>query len=414
MSELDRRDILGATGALILGSTASAAQAAMPTDEAYWAKIASQYDVTHDVIQLENGMWGMMPKPVQEAYRRHSERINRNNSYYARRLYEDDIEKVRAHAARDLGVHVDEIAFARGATEALMTLIVGYNRLKPGDAVLYADLDYESTQAAFRQLQARRGVDVVAIDLPEPATHQNLIDAYDAALKANPRVRLMLLTHVSHRTGLVLPVAEITALAKSRGVDVILDSAHAWGQLDFKLPDTGADFIGLTCQKWIGSPMGVGIFYVKKARQDALDDGWGIASLEPGDIRRKIQTGTTNMAAFLALDDALTFHEQIGAAAKEARLRHLRDRWAEPLRGRIEILTPTDPRLTGAITSFRLKGKTSVEDNRQLAETLLRRFNIFTVERTGVAKGACIRVSCALFTSPEQTDRLVAALASLA
>jgi selenocysteine lyase/cysteine desulfurase len=199
-------------------------------------------------------------------------------------------------------------------------------------------------------------------------------------------------------------------------VDVILDSAHAWGQLDFKLPDTGADFIGLTCQKWIGSPMGVGIFYVRKSRQDSLDDGWGIASLEPGDIRRKIQTGTTNMAAFLALDDALTFHEQIGPAAKEARLRHLRDRWAEPLRGhgRIEILTPSDPRLTGAITSFRLKGKTSPEDNRQLAETLLRRFNIFTVERDGVAKGACVRVSCALFTSPEQTDRLVAALTALA
>ena len=413
MTDIGRRDLLGATGALILGSVASAAEAAAPSDDGYWAKIASQYDVTRDVIQLENGMWGMMPRPVQDAYRRHSERINRDNSFYARRLFDDDIEKVRIHAAHDLGVSVDEIAFARGATEALMTLIAGYNRLKPGDAVLYADLDYESTQAAFRQLKARRGVDVVAIDLPEPATHQNLIDAYDAALRANPKVRLMLLTHVSHRTGLVLPVAEITALAKSRGVDVILDSAHAWGQLDFKLPDTGADFIGLTCQKWIGSPMGVGIFYVKKSRQDALDDGWGIASLEPGDIRRKIQTGTTNMAAFLALDDALTFHEQIGASRKEARVRYLRDRWAEAVRGRVEILTPTDPRLTGGITSFRLKGKTSVEDNRQLAETLLRRFNIFTVERTGVASGACIRVTSAIFTSPADVDRLVVALTAL-
>jgi isopenicillin-N epimerase len=414
MNEIDRRDLLGATGALILGSAGTAAAAPLPTDEAYWAKIASQYDVTREVIQLENGMWGMMPKPVQAAYRRHSERINRENSFYARRLFDDDIEKVRAHAARDLGVSVDEIAFTRGATEALMTLIGGYNRLRPGDAVLCADLDYESTLSAFRQLKARRGVDVMMIDLPEPATHQNLIDAYEAALKANPKVRLTLLTHVSHRTGLVLPVAEITALAKSRGVDVILDSAHAWGHLDFKLPDTGAEFIGLTCQKWIGSPMGVGIFYVKKSRQDALDDGWGVGGSEPGGIHRKIQTGTTNMAAFLALEDALVFHEQIGAKAKEARLRYLRDRWAEPLRGRVEILTPNDPRLTGGITSFRLKGKTSDEDNRLLAETLLRRFNIFTVERTGVAKGACIRVSCALFTSPAETDKLVAALTALA
>jgi selenocysteine lyase/cysteine desulfurase len=309
---------------------------------------------------------------------------------------------------------VDEIAFTRGATEALMTLIGGFNRLRPGDAVLYADLDYDSTQAAFRQLKERRGVDVVAIGLPEPATHQNLIDAYDAALTANPKVRLMLLTHVSHRTGLVLPVAQIVALARSRGVDVILDSAHAWGQLDFKLPDTGADFIGLTCQKWIGAPVGVGLFYVKKARQEALDDAWGIAGFAEGDIRRKIHTGTANMAGFLALDEALSFHQRIGAAAKEARLRHLRDRWAEALRGRIEILTPSDPRLTSGIAAFRLKGRTSVEDNRQLAETLLRRFNIFTVERTGIASGACIRVTAAIFTREADIDRLVAALTRLA
>ena len=413
MAEMDRRDLLGATGALILGGT-SAAAAPAPTDDAYWARIASQYDVTRDVIQFENGMWGMMPRPVMEAYRHHTERVNRDNSFYARRGYDADLEKVRAHAARDLGVSVDEIAFTRGATEALMTLIGGYNRLKPGDAVLYADLDYDSTQAAFRQLKERRGVDVVTISLPEPATHQNLIDAYDAALKANPRVRLMLVTHVSHRTGLVLPVAEIVALAKSRGVDVILDSAHAWGQLDFKLPDTGADFVGLTCQKWIGSPVGVGVFYVKKARQDALDDAIGNDGFQQGDIRRKIHTGTSNFAAFLALEDALVFHEQIGAKAKEARLKHLRDRWAEPLRGRMEIMTPSDARLTSGITSFRLKGKASVEDNRQLAETLLRRFNIFTVERTGVASGACIRITCATFTSPAETDKLVAALTALA
>ena len=413
MTELDRRDLLGVTGALFLGGTAAVTAAPAPTDEAYWAKIAAQYDVTRDVIQFENGMWGMMPKPVQDSYRRHSERINRDNSFYARRSYDADLEQVRAHAARDLGVSVDEIAFTRGATEALMTLIGGYNRLGPGDAVLYADLDYDSTQAAFRQLKARRGVDVVAIDLPEPASHQNLIDAYDRALKANPKVRLMLLTHVSHRTGLVLPVAEIVALARQRGVDVILDSAHAWGQLDFKLPDTGADFVGLTCQKWIGSPLGVGIFYVKKSRQDSLDDALGNDGFADGDIRRKIHTGTANMAAFLALDDALSFHEEIGAKAKEARLRHLRDRWAEALRGRIEILTPSDPRLTSGITSFRLKGKAGAEDNRQLAESLLRRFNIFTVERTGVARGACIRVTVALFTAQGDIDKLVAALTSL-
>lgn len=413
MSELDRRDLIGA--ALLLGPTA--AYAAAPgegaRDAQYWRSVADQYDITREIVPFENGMWGMMPRPVMEAYRRKTEMANRRNSFYARREFDADLERVRAHAARDLGVAVEEVAFTRGATEALMTLINGYNRLKAGDAVLYADLDYDSTQSAFEWLKIHRGVDAVTIALPEPATHQNLIDAYEAALKANPRIRLMLVTHVSHRTGLVLPVAEIVEMARARGVDAIVDSAHAWGQLDFKLPDLKADFVALTCQKWIGAPVGTGLMYVRRARIDAIDTAIGNGGFAPDDIRRKIHTGTSNFAAFLALEDALAFHEKIGAAPKEARLRAMRDRWAEALRGRIEILTPSDPRLTSGIASFRLKGHVSHAQNMADADALLKRFKIFTVERSGVASGSCIRVTCAVFTREAEVDQLIAALKAM-
>ena len=416
MSKIDRRDVIGATGALMLGGAASASaapNAASPADKDYWRAIAAQYDVTREVVQFENGMWGMMPRPVMEAYRRHTETVNRRNSFYARREYDADLEKVRAHAARNLGVAPEEIAFTRGATESLMILINGYNRLKPGDAVLYADLDYDSTQAAFHWLKKHRGVDLVTIALPEPATHQNLIDAYEAALKANPKVRLMLVTHVSHRTGLVLPVAEIVSMARARGVDAIVDSAHAWGQVEFRLPDLKAEFVGLTCQKWIGAPVGTGIVHIAKSRLDDIDSAIGDTGFPAGDIRQKLHTGTSNFAAFLALDEALDFHEKIGAGPWEARLRFLRDRWAEALRGRIEILTPSDPRLTGGITSFRLRGQTSDAQNNAVAAELLKRFNIFSVARSGVASGSCIRVTSAIFTSEDEVDRLVAALKAL-
>ena len=419
MSKLDRRDLIGAGGAMLLGgaATASAASAIAsppsPNDNDYWRRVAAQYDITREVVQFENGMWGMMPRPVSEAYRRHTQMVNSRNSFYARRQYDADLEKIRSHAARDLGVKAEEIAFTRGATESLMTLINGYNRLKPGDAVLYADLDYDSTQAAFQWLKAHRGVGVVTMALPEPATHQNLIDAYDAALKANPKVRLMLVTHVSHRTGLVLPVAEIVEMARTRGVDVIVDSAHAWGQLDFKLPDLKADFVAFTCQKWIGAPVGTGVMHIRRDRIGDIDSAIGNEGFSEGDIRRRIHTGTSNFAGFLALGEALDFHEKIGAKPKEARLRHLRDRWAEALRDRIEILTPSDPRLTGGITSFRLRGQTSEAQNNALAGELLRRFNIYTVARSGVASGACIRVTAAIFTSEADVDRLIAALTTL-
>lgn len=415
MTKLDRRDLIGA--ALLLGSTAQLASAAPApahaNDPGYWRAVAAEYDITREIVPFENGMWGMMPRPVMEAYRRKTEMANRRNSFYARREFDADLERVRARAAADLGVAVEEVAFTRGATEALMTLINGYNRLKPGDAVLYADLDYDSTQSAFEWLKTHRGVDVVTIALPEPATHQNLIDAYEAALKANPKVRLMLVTHVSHRTGLVLPVAEIVEMARSRGVDVIVDSAHAWGQLDFKLPDLKADFVALTCQKWIGAPVGTGLMAVKRGRINDIDTAIGNGGFAADDIRRKIHTGTSNFGAFLALEDALDFHQKIGAKPKEARLRALRDRWAEELRGRIEILTPSDPRLTSGIASFRFKGHTSHAQNIADAEALLKRFKIFTVERSGVASGSCIRVTCAVFTSEAEVDQLTAALKAM-
>lgn len=432
MSELNRRGLIGASLGLGAAGAAPAADAqaaaaspiplfeagrdAAPDDEAYWRRVAAQYDVTREIVQLENGNYGMMARPVLEAYKGHLQKVNTETSFYTRRDIGPDIARVRARVAADLGVEVDEIAFTRGATESLLTLVAGYNRLRPGDQVMYADLDYDSIQEGFRWLKGRRGVDVVTFNLPEPGTHQGILDAYEQALRANPKVRLMLLTQVGHRTGTVMPVAEIMAIARRRDVDVIVDAAHAWGQLDFKLPDLKADFVGLTCQKWIGAPIGVGVVYVKRGRIQDIDIGMGNPQVPSDGIGLRIHTGTSNFAGYLALEQALDFHERIGARAKERRLRHLRDRWAEPMRGqgRIEILTPSDPRLTCAITSFRLKGAVSETENRALAANLLKRFNIFTVERSGAASGSCVRVTPGVFTQDAEIDQLTAALKTLA
>src|SRR5947209_10939423 len=181
MMDIDRRTLLGAA-ALPLAATLISASAAAD----YWERIAREYDVTREVIQLEHGNWGMMARPVLAAYRAHVERVNRDTSYYARRTMVGDLEAVRATLASAMGVGVDEITFTRNATEAMKALILQYNRLKAGDAVLYADLDYDSMQTSMEALGPRRGVKVVKIGLPEPATRQSLIDAYRAAFDANP------------------------------------------------------------------------------------------------------------------------------------------------------------------------------------------------------------------------------------
>lgn len=409
--EIDRRTLFGAAVAapFVAGPIAAAAA----TDD--WERIAREYDVTREVIQLEHGNWGMMARPVQQAYRAMIERVNRDTSYYARRSMIGDLEAVRGKLAAFLGVSPEEIALTRNATEAMKALILQYNRLKPGDAVLYADLDYGAMQGAMDWLTARRGVRVVKIALPEPATRQTLVEAYDAAFRADPAIRMALLTHVSHRIGLVLPVAEIAELARARGIDTIVDAAHSVGQLDFRLPDLKADFIGMNLHKWIGAPLGVGAMYIREGRVAAIDPDPAESPQAPG-VQARVHPGTPDYAAQLTLPVALDFQAAIGAPRRADRLRALRDRWVRPLRAlpQVQLLTPDEPGLSGAITSFRLAGRTSQADNTALAKALLDRHRIFTVQRDGLASGACVRVTPALATRMSDLDALVAAIRELA
>lgn len=413
-----RRKLL--TGALAVpllgrGLAAGAMPAASPdtsgaNDDPFWLSIAAQYDVTNEVIQVENGNWGMMPRPVLDAYHTHLGRVNRDTSFYTRRGFGRDAMAVREQFAAALGVPPEEVAFTRNATEALKALILGYNRLTPGDAVLYADLDYDSMQACMQSLARRRGAQVVRIDLPEPASHENLIAAYAQAFEDNPRLRLLLLTRMSHRTGLVIPVREIAALAKARGIDVIVDAAHSWFQCDEEIASLDCDFVGVNGHKWLGAPLGVGAIHIRKAALGRIDPD--PAETSDRSVFNRVHTGTSDMAAILTVPDALAFHARIGGAKRIARLRTLRDRWVEQVLPdeRIEVLTPQDHRLHGAITSLRLRGRTSSEDNRALAQLLLDRHGIFTVHRDGVAKGSCLRITPALFNTMDQMDRVAGAL----
>jgi selenocysteine lyase/cysteine desulfurase len=267
-------------------------------------------------------------------------------------------------------------------------------------------------QACMESLAVRRGVSVIRIAIPEPASRQGLIDAYAAAFAANPRLRLVLLTHLSHRTGLVLPVREIAAMAREKGVDAIVDAAHSMGQLETALADLDCDFVGINCHKWIGAPLGVGAVHIRKAALERIDRDPANPASDRDTIMARIHTGTSDFAALLTVPTALAFQQAIGRERRAARLRALRDRWVSKVRGipGIEVLTPDDPQLHGTITSFRFTGVTSVEGNIALAKRLLERHRIFTVHRDGVAKGACVRVTPALFSTIDQMDRLAEAL----
>jgi selenocysteine lyase/cysteine desulfurase len=422
---MTRRDFFG-TGAAATGAIGLAGVSMVnasehvddikPDDERFWGAIAGNYDVTSKITNLENGYWGIMALPVLAEYKRLTDFVNKENTLFARFKAGETYSGLRKAVADFLNVGADEIALTRGATEALQSLIGGYNKLKPGDTVLYADLDYSEMKNAMRWLKDRRGANPVKIIFPEPTADRplredDILKFYRRSLDDNPKTKLLLLTHLNNWTGLIIPVAKIVKMAKARGIDVILDAAHSVGHVDFDIKDLGCDFVGVNLHKWVGAPIGCGVIYINKKRVADIDT---FMAKNPGSesVTARIDTGTSNFAAHMTIPAAIGFHNKIGSKAKEERLRYLRSIWvreARKLKG-LTVLTPDDPKMVAGLTSFRLDGVTTTKANNALMKRLAEAFGILTTRRTGPAAGDCIRVTPSFYNKPSDMEKLARAL----
>jgi len=383
-------------------------------DESFWRTFADRYDVQPGPINLENGYFGRMSRTVVEEYQRNIELINRSNSVYVRQRFEaTDGLKIRARVAGLIDVPADAVALTRNASDGLQSLIRNYNRLQPGDQVLVCDLEYDTVKGAMRWLARHRGVEVIEIEHRHPASFDSLLTAYREAFVRYPRLKLMALTHVTHRTGLVMPVKAIAAAAREHGVDVILDGAHALGQLAFDLEELGIAFAAYNLHKWIGAPLTLGFLYIAPERLSDIDPDMGEMHFPITDIRARTPYSTPNIPALLTLPLVLEEHGAMGgAAAKGARLNYLRNLWVRAARelSGIEVLTPDDPRLCCGIASMRF---TAHNDQQSMVERLLNDYNLFTVVRSGAACGPCIRITPGLTTTAADMAQLITALTEL-
>ena len=417
-----RRQLLKSAGAApaLLAAPALAAQTDTPLlpNSISVTDLPSQYDLTADVHNLEAGYWSPMPRVVAQAFARNNERVNHDNSLFGRNVLPGSqnlnfhFKAAQAAIARQVGALPEEIAITRSGSDALQMLIVNYKPLKPGDGVICCDLDYDSTLAAMSWLESRRGAKLVKFAMPEPATTANILAAYEKVLKDTPGARLLLVTLISHRTGLITPVREIVAMARARGVDTIVDIAHGVALLDFQLADLGCDFAGWSVHKWTSAPLGTGAMYIRKSRLADIDPAFGNFVVDPADINARVPEGTINFANLLTIPRAVEFHFAVGAAAKEKHMRSLRDRWVHAVRDlkNVEIMVPGDPARYCAITSFRLKGMDTLERALQVQRVLLERHKVLTVWRAGVASGPVIRVTPGLYSTNADADALAAAL----
>ncbi|MXR29290.1 aminotransferase class V-fold PLP-dependent enzyme [Pseudomonas sp. PICF6] len=383
-------------------------------DEAFWETFVGRYDVDpNGPLNLENGYFGRMSRTVVEEYQRNIEFVNRGNSVYVRQHFDRDHgEAIRQQVAQLIHASPASVALANSAGDALQTLIRNYNGLKPGDQVLICDLEYASVKSAMRWLARQRGVEVIELVHPHPASFESLVGTYRQAFIRYPRLKLMALTYVNHLTGLVMPVQAIAETAREFGVDIILDGAHALGQIDFDLKKLGIEFAGFNLQKWIGGPLALGFLYIAPQRLADIDPDMDEDHYPAADVRSRTPHSTPNIPALLTLPLVLEEHRSLGgASAKGVRLSYLRDLWVNAVRDvpGIEIITPDDPRLYCGITSMRFSAQ---PDQQAMADRLLNDYGIFTVVRN-TSVGPCIRITPGLITLAKDIERLTAALINL-
>ncbi len=262
---MNKRDFLKAGTAVSLTALLEAAGLAdaltkpagqLAQDEAFWATLRTHYPSDNRFINLENGYYCFQPDSVLAGFMENVRAINGEASHYMRTRLDSDVVKVRGAVARLAGCPVEEIVVTRNTTESLDTVINGI-AWKAGDEAVMATQDYGSMMDMFA-LQARRhGIVNRIVEVPlDPKSDEEVIAVYRAAI--TDKTRLAHVSHIVGGTGQVLPVAAICDMAHAKGVPVMVDGAHSFAHLDFRIPDLRCDYYGASLHKWLSAPLGLG------------------------------------------------------------------------------------------------------------------------------------------------------------
>ena len=415
---MNKREFLrtmgGASLGLLVGDRLWAQYADVPPhvlaqDEPFWDLLRQKYRLKPDYINLENGYFSMQSEPVLDAFIGRVREINYEASFYMRTRQFDDKLAARKQLATMAGCSHEELIITRNTTESLDTVIAGID-WRVGDEAVMAEQDYGAMLDMFA-LQARRyGIVNRIVSLPiDPQSDEEVVRLYEHAI--TPRTRLLMVCHMVNITGQILPVRAIADMAHRHGVDVLVDGAHAFAQLDYRIPELGGDYYGASLHKWLGTPLGAGILYVRRDKVATLWPVFADASLADTDIRKLNHTGTHPVHTDLAIANAIAFHEAIGSQRKEARLRHLQTYWTSRVRDvrNVIVNTPRDPHRSCAIANVGVRGMAPAA----LARTLLDTYRVWTVAIDS-ANVHGVRITPQLFTTTAELDTLVRALNELA
>ena len=381
----------------------------LAADEAFWKKIRSQYLLKTDYINFENGYYNIIPQPTLEKYIQHIRDINLHGAYYMRTVQVENKNRMAAKLAELAGCRSDELIITRNATEALDIVIAGQD-WKAGDEAVMAIQDYGSMLEMFQQVANRYGVVLKKVSVPNhPKSDEEIVSLYESAI--TPKTKLMMVSHMINITGHILPVKKICTMAHSKGVKVLVDGAHAFAHIQYKINELDCDYYGTSLHKWLSVPLGSGFLYVKKENVPTVWPLIGDGNTDLTNILRLNHTGTHPPATDLAIEDAIDFYNAMGAEKKEARMRYLQQYWTSRVKDlpNIVINTPTENNRSCGIANVGIKGITPSV----LEKLLLKEHKIYTVAIDYANVQGC-RITPNVFTNLEDLDVFVGALKKMA
>ena len=384
--------------------------AVLAANEDFWSAIRSGYKLKPGYINLENGYYNFLPEEVLEGFIEHVRMVNLEGSYYMRTVQFNNKKKIGARLAAIAGCSSEELIITRNTTESL-DMIIGGLHWTAGDEAVMALQDYGAMLEMFRLVAKKYGVVNKIISVPNhPASDEEIVNLYANAI--TPKTRLLMVSHMINITGQILPVQKICDMAHSKGVDVMVDGAHAFAHFQYNIPDLHCDYYGASLHKWLSTPLGAGMLYVKKGKAEKIWPLLAEGDRDLNDITRLNHTGTHPVHTDLAIGNAIDYYEKIGADKKEARLRFLQHYWTDKVRSlpHVVLNTPAGETRSCGIANVGIKGMKPA----LLAETLMKKYRIFTVAIDNAqANVQGCRITPNLYTMPEELDTLVKALKEL-
>ena len=378
--------------------------------------LRDQWLLAEGLTFLNHGSFGAIPRVVFDAQTDWRRRIEADPIEMLGRQCEALVEAAKVPVGRRLGMAAGDFGFVTNATEGINAVIRGLP-LAAGDELLTSDHVYGAVRQTMRVAARRAGAVVREVAVPLPVTSaESIVAAIVGGITS--RTKLVVVDHVTSPTGLVFPVGRIAAECRSRGVDVLVDGAHAAAMLPLDIAAVGSTYYAANLHKWACAPKGTAVLWVAKGRQGEVHPTVISHNLDAGMAREFAWQGTRDKSAWLTAPAALAFLADLGWDAVQAHNhalavwahQHLVERWG------VEPVSPPDGSLLGSMAAVRLPGRLASLDAEGLVRLQQRLHDEHRIEVPMIpwAAGPMLRVSCQAYNMSAEYERLGDVMAELA